>query len=58
MWTNLSIGLPKVRRIMSVEKSMTTIFCNPNSFAIVDALPELVAFTAAHFIDHVIGPLH
>jgi hypothetical protein len=33
---------------------MTTIFCNPNSFTIVDALPELVTFNAAHFIDHVI----
>jgi hypothetical protein len=37
---------------------MITIFFNPNSLAIVDALPEGVMFNAAHFIDHVIRPLY
>jgi hypothetical protein len=37
---------------------MITIFFNPHSFAIIDALPKRVPFNAAYFIEHVVIPLH
>jgi hypothetical protein len=67
MWTNPATGswlelveeLPqKVRQMISDRESIITIFFNPHSFAIVDAVAKGVAFNAWYFIDHVIIPLH
>jgi hypothetical protein len=44
--------------MISTQKSIITIFFNPNSFAIVDALPKGIPLGAVYFVEHVITPLH
>jgi hypothetical protein len=57
-WLAVHQELPvRVKQTIRASKSMLTVFFNPNSFAVVDLLPENESFTSAYFIDHILHPL-
>jgi hypothetical protein len=43
-----------MKQAIGAPKSMTTLFFNPNSFSIIDILPENATFNAAYFIDRIL----
>lgn len=47
----------RVKRMISDEKVMITVFWNPNGFQVIDALPRDQTFNAYYYTNNILAPL-